>query len=105
MTLHWASPNDLAPGYCGILEPAADAAPASPDEFDVILVPGIAFDQSCCRLGHGGGFYDRLLPQLAPGALTIGIAFDEQVVDSLPREEHDVPVDVLVTPTRVLRRG
>jgi len=105
LTLHWAGPEDLTPGYCGILEPPADASPVPPAEIDVVLVPGVAFDASCCRLGHGGGFYDRLLPRLAPDALIIGIAFDEQIVDPLPREEHDILMDVIVTPTRVLRRG
>ena len=106
MTLHWtADAGDLAPGYCGILEPRDDAPEASPDEIEIVLVPGLAFDESCCRLGRGGGFYDRLLPRLAPGTLTIGLAFDEQITDALPREPHDMRVDVVVTPTRVLRRG
>jgi 5-formyltetrahydrofolate cyclo-ligase len=105
MTLHWADGGDLTPGFCGILEPLADAPQASPDEFDLVLVPGVAFDEQCCRLGMGGGFYDRLLPRLAPGTVTIGIAFDEQVVATLPREAHDVRVDAVVTPTRVIRRG
>jgi 5-formyltetrahydrofolate cyclo-ligase len=105
MTLHWVDDEAaLTPGYCGILEPPVGAARAAPDEFDLVLVPGVAFDESCCRLGRGGGFYDRLLPQVGPGALVVGIAFDEQVVGAVPREPHDALVDVVVTPTRVLRR-
>jgi 5-formyltetrahydrofolate cyclo-ligase len=105
MTLHWADDEaELAPGYCGIREPPADSAQASPDDFDLVLVPGVAFDESCCRLGHGGGFYDRLLLRLRPGTLVVGLAFDEQIVGSLPREPHDALLDIVVTPTRVLRR-
>jgi 5-formyltetrahydrofolate cyclo-ligase len=102
MTLHWASDDALEPGFCGIAEPAADAEDAAPDEFDLAIVPGVAFDAACERLGRGGGFYDRLLPAIT--GLTVGLAFDEQIVECLPREEHDMPVDVVVTPSRVIRR-
>lgn len=106
LVLHWVEADAaLAPGYCGIREPADDAPQARPDEIDLVLVPGTAFDEECCRLGMGGGFYDRLLPSLRPGALAVGLAFDEQLTGTLPREAHDVDVDVVVTPTRVLRRG
>ena len=103
LTLHWGDPTSLTPGFRGILEPADDAPVAEPGDIDLALVPGTAFDSACCRLGQGGGCYDRLLPQLRPDALRVGVAFDEQLVDRVPTEPHDVPLDAVVTPTRILR--
>jgi 5-formyltetrahydrofolate cyclo-ligase len=103
LTLHWADEDGLAAGYCGIAEPAEDAPAADPRDLDVVIVPGVAFDLVCCRLGHGGGFYDRLLREM-PHASTIGLAFDEQIVEALPSEAHDVHLGVVVTPTRLLVR-
>jgi 5-formyltetrahydrofolate cyclo-ligase len=103
LALHWCeSDGSLAPGYCGIAEPDAGLPVASPDQFDLVLVPGTAFDEACGRLGMGGGFYDRLLPDLGPNALAIGLAFDEQVVAKVPAEAHDVPLDAVLTPTRTI---
>ena len=103
LALHWCDEeNDLTPGYCGIAEPSEAAPVAEPHEIDLVLVPGTAFDEACGRLGMGGGFYDRLLPQLAPGALAIGLAFDEQLVAEVPAEAHDVPLGAVVTPTRTI---
>jgi len=94
----------LESGPFGLLQPSADAVELDPLEVDVAIVPGCAFDVSGCRLGFGGGFYDRLLPRLRPDAAAIAIAFDEQVVPALPAEEHDAFVDLVVTPTRTLGR-
>jgi 5-formyltetrahydrofolate cyclo-ligase len=105
IALHWAAEADLARGYCGILEPGEDADTAAEADIDLVLVPGVAFDEACGRLGMGGGFYDRLLPRLQPGTTAIGLAFDEQVVSEVPVESHDVPLGIVVTPTRTLRRG
>lgn len=105
MSVHWAEPGELAPGYCGLLEPSAEAAEALASEIDLVLVPGVAFDEQCHRLGMGGGFYDRFLAALHPGALVIGLAFDEQIVERVPREEHDMRLDAVVTPTQVLAAG
>jgi 5-formyltetrahydrofolate cyclo-ligase len=66
-------------------------------------VPGVAFDASGRRLGRGGGSYDRALAARGAATLAVGLAYDEQVVDEVPTDAHDVPVDVVVTPTRVLR--
>ena len=104
LALHWHEDDALAPGYCGILEPSMDDPVANVEDFDMVIVPGVAFDEECCRLGMGGGFYDRLLSRLRPGALAVGLAFDEQLTGPLPREAHDVPLDIVVTPTRTLRR-
>ena len=105
LTLHWGDACELEPGYCGLLEPPAGSEEAPLDEIALVLVPGVAFDEACHRLGMGGGFYDRLLAGLSPTALKVALAFDEQIVDALPHEEHDAMVDAVVTPSRILRRG
>ncbi len=106
LALHWVEDDEeLPPGHAGIAEPAESCAWAAPDEFDLVLVPGVAFDAGCARLGFGGGFYDALLPSLSPGAVTIGLAYDEQMVDEVPREPHDEHVLIVVTPSAVHRRG
>jgi len=104
LTLHWSDGDDLEAGPFGIREPAESSPKADAAEIDVVIVPGTAFDESCRRLGMGGGFYDRLLPRLRPGVVTIGLAFDEQIVDEVPTEAHDVPLDLVVTPTRTMKR-
>lgn len=68
---------------------------------DLILVPGIAFDKEGHRIGYGFGYYDRFLRRV-PKAIKIGLAFDLQIVDKIPREMHDVPVDLIVTEERVI---
>ncbi|MFT4656041.1 MAG: 5-formyltetrahydrofolate cyclo-ligase [Ilumatobacter sp.] len=64
---------------------------------DVIVVPGTAFTARGERIGQGGGWYDRFLPGRRADAVTIGIGFEPQLVDSLPTEPHDVILDCIVT--------
>lgn len=95
--------SSLVSGMFGIREPAEDAPRVEPRAIDAAIVPGVAFDEQCWRLGYGGGYYDRLLPLLRPDAARIGLAYDEQVLVTIPAEEHDVRLDAVVTPTRVVR--
>jgi 5-formyltetrahydrofolate cyclo-ligase len=105
LALHWVDEGEvLESGHAGIPEPPESCAWAGPDDFDLVLVPGVAFDASCARLGFGGGFYDALLPSLPEGVATVGLAFDEQMVDVVPCEPHDEHVAIVVTPTAVYRR-
>ena len=67
-----------------------------PAQMDCVIVPGAAFDINGGRLGLGGGFYDRFLP-LAVNAKKIALAYDFQLVDSLPLEEHDAKIDIVLT--------
>lgn len=90
----------LRQGRYGILEPAPDARCVSLDAVRVILVPGRAFTVSGARLGRGGGHYDRLLRGF--GGLRIALAYEEQIRSALPVADHDEPVDLLVTPDRIL---
>ncbi|HUW63278.1 MAG TPA: 5-formyltetrahydrofolate cyclo-ligase [Spirochaetia bacterium] len=96
-------PQDLVSGTWGILEPRADCLrPLPPDRLDLVLVPGVAFDGSGNRLGYGGGFYDRFLPFLRDGAVTVAPAFEVQVLERVETGAYDVPVDLIVTEERVI---
>ena len=106
LALHWVRERDtLVPGPFRILEPAEDAPLAAPADIDLALVPGLAFDAECRRVGYGGCFYDSLLPLLRPDAVTAGLAFDVQLVPEVPVEAHDVPVRWVVTPRMTFAAG
>ena len=64
---------------------------------DMVVVPLVAFDRTGARLGYGGGCYDRYLPTVAPKCLIVGIAFDEQRVDHVPTDAHDLPLPNIVS--------
>jgi 5-formyltetrahydrofolate cyclo-ligase len=105
LTLHWVDEDGvLTPGAFGILEPSAAAPGPRLDHVDVVIVPGVAFDARCTRLGLGGGFYDRLLDGLPSAARAVALAYDVQMVEIVPACELDRAVHVVVTPTRVHRR-
>ena len=91
--------RDLEVGTWGIREPRPDrCARVDPDIIDFVLVPGLAFDARGGRLGYGGGFYDRLLASiLSSRTWLVAGAFESQRVERLPLDEHDVPMDVVVT--------
>ena len=93
----------LNPGAFGILEPP-DGHAAEPAEIDFVLVPGLGFDRALNRLGRGGGFYDRFLADPQLHAVKCALAYDCQILDELPHDAHDRPVDILVTESGVLAR-
>lgn len=66
-------------------------------ELDMVVVPLVAFDRTGARLGYGGGCYDRYLPTVAPECLIVGITFDEQRVDHVPTDAHDLPLPNIVS--------
>lgn len=93
---------DVVAGPQGIPEPRL-ACPRVPREaIDFVLVPGVAFDLAGRRLGYGGGYYDRLLPVLSPGARRVAGAFEIQLVDRVPAGPHDLAVDTIVTELRTV---
>lgn len=94
--------RDVLPGYRGIPEPQSHCALIAADAIDWVLVPGVAFDPAGHRLGYGGGYYDRLLPQLRRDAARIAGGYEIQLVDRLPAGPHDVPVQALATEIRTL---
>lgn len=80
-------------------------APDDSVKFDVIIVPMLGFEsQTLHRLGHGGGYYDRLLAA-RPAARKIGVCFEQGKLDRLPAEPHDVPLDMVITEERVYSKG
>jgi 5-formyltetrahydrofolate cyclo-ligase len=91
----------LHPGHFGIPEPGPSSPRIELNALDFFLVPGVAYDRNGRRLGHGKGYFDRLLAQV-PGH-KCGVAFEWQVVAQVPVEPHDVCVDSLLTPTRWFR--
>ena len=95
--------KDLSPGSFGIPEPREGLERVPPRRIDVVIVPGSVFDLSGDRLGYGGGFYDSFLPRLRRGVPRVAIAFELQVLDDVPEEHHDLPMDLLVTETGVRR--
>ncbi len=88
----------------GPMEPAA-RLPVDPSGIDVVLLPGLAFDRKGRRLGYGGAHYDRYLARMHTAALRVGIAFHQQLVDEVPADVGDEPVDVVVTDRDVIRTG
>ena len=92
--------DNLIEGKLGILEPI-EVMQIAYKNIDLVLVPGIAFDKEGHRIGYGFGYYDKFLRKV-PKAVKIGLCFDFQVVDRIPREAHDVPVDFIVTEERVI---
>ena len=87
-------------GTFGIQEPQEDPdLLITPDKFDVVLLPLVAFDCHGHRLGMGGGFYDRFLKKLPEKCRLIGLAHDFQKVDLLPKQEWDMDLDEIVTPS------
>jgi 5-formyltetrahydrofolate cyclo-ligase len=97
------SETQLIPGPLGIRQPSSDSPRIANEAVDAVIVPGVAYDESGLRLGYGGGYFDRLLPQLRSDCARIGVAFDEQIVEEIPSEEHDARVDLVVTPSRTIR--
>ncbi len=73
------------------------------EKLDLVIVPGIVFDKKGHRIGYGHGYYDKFLKTVKKDVKNIGLAFELQVVDEIPEEEHDVPVDCVVTEKRVLK--
>ncbi|MCK4509003.1 MAG: 5-formyltetrahydrofolate cyclo-ligase [Desulfuromonadales bacterium] len=92
---------DLTRGAFGVLEPQGDRLRAV-EELDLVVVPGVAFDQSGHRLGYGRGFYDRTLSACRADCAKVGLAYDSQLLDTLPVAEHDQKLSVLMTESRTL---
>jgi 5-formyltetrahydrofolate cyclo-ligase len=88
---------DLETGHYGIREPKADRLRlVSREEIDAVLIPAVAFDRRGYRVGYGGGYYDRFLPQV-PRAARIGAVFACQIVPEVPIDRYDVQVERITT--------
>lgn len=100
LTVHSADVEHERHPY-GYDQPVAGAAGVDPTEIDVALVPALTFSLDGARLGHGKGYYDRLLATVRPDCLRVGVMFDQLVVDSLPTEPHDISMTHLATESGV----
>ena len=102
LSIHELDEEELEPHSYGYLQPSATAPKVAPETIDLVLVPGLAFSKRGERLGYGGGYYDRLLPELST-ALWLGVAADRLVVPNLPSEAHDVKLNYLATESGITR--
>ena len=93
--------EDLEEGYKGIREPKQTNV--AYDEDVLVIMPGAAFDKTCNRIGYGKGYYDKYL-QAQPNYKTIAIAFELQMVESIPTEAHDICPDIIITEEKTYER-
>ena len=92
------TPDAFTVGKYGILEPDISMSDeVFPEELDLVIAPGIAFDNTCARLGQGGGYYDRLLKKTR--AYTVGIGYDFQIMADIPIDAYDRALDCVITPS------
>jgi 5-formyltetrahydrofolate cyclo-ligase len=99
----WRPGEPLIEGRFKVMEPPSDAPVVTPS---ILLVPLLAFDKACHRLGHGKGYYDRTIQGLRaddPEVLTIGVAFAAQEVDRVPTDDYDQTLDMVITEEAVHR--
>lgn len=97
--------HDLQPGNYGIMEPKPKQCPLIDlSDIELVITPGVAFDKDCNRLGYGGGYYDRLVAKLPVDCKRIALAYQLQIVASVPFGIYDVPVDAIVTEKEIIRR-
>lgn len=93
--------DNLKESTYGILEPSTDAPHIDPNELDLIVVPGVAFDRNGGRMGYGAGFYDRYFKKIKKENIKkivkLALAYELQILNEVPMNEQDVPVDYIIT--------
>ncbi|MDP3111563.1 MAG: 5-formyltetrahydrofolate cyclo-ligase [Thermodesulfovibrionales bacterium] len=95
--------NELARGYMWILEPSVDEARLRKmSDIDLVIIPGAAFDTQGNRLGYGAAYYDKLLATMERKIPIVAPAYEEQIVEKIPAEPHDIKVDKIITDKRVI---
>nr|WP_056447041.1 MULTISPECIES: 5-formyltetrahydrofolate cyclo-ligase [unclassified Rhodococcus (in: high G+C Gram-positive bacteria)] len=106
--LSWAEyrgPDSLVAAAYGLREPSGPTLPPETvADASIVLVPALAVDRSGGRLGRGAGFYDRTLDAVRPDAWLVGVVYDDDLVDALPTETHDVRMTHVLTPLSGLQR-
>jgi 5-formyltetrahydrofolate cyclo-ligase len=101
----YSTPGPFVINRFGIEEPEAHATRELKDATNrsLLIIPAVAYDHQCFRLGYGGGFFDRFLSQSL--LTTVGVCFEAFLLDELPRESHDQPVQTVITEKRTLTRS
>ena len=90
--------RDLESGYYGILAPRKNELDLlEAKNIDLVIVPGLAFDNKGYRVGYGGGYYDTFLAKIRKDTIKVGISFDLQLIEKCPINQFDIPVDFIVT--------
>jgi 5-formyltetrahydrofolate cyclo-ligase len=96
--------SELSTGYMDIPEPAvSEERERDINDVTLVIMPGAAFDPKGNRLGYGGGYYDRILSRLRRKIPLVALAYEEQILDSVPAGPHDIRVHIIVTDRRVIR--
>ena len=96
--------GELEPKTFGILEPREDKIKKfDAKKLDLVIVPGVVFDENGHRIGYGYGYYDRFLQKLSNNTVKIGLAFELQLIEKIPKEGHDIPVDFVITEKRIVK--
>lgn len=103
---HMENVDELSEGMYRILEPktelrACEAKNVRPDQLDLIMVPGVAFDEQGGRTGHGKGYYDKLLEHARPDCALVALAFNCQMFPEIPMQSHDIYMDKVVTESTI----
>jgi 5-formyltetrahydrofolate cyclo-ligase len=95
--------EDVEPGYFGVREPKKQRLrPVEKNRIDLICVPAVAFDRRGYRVGYGGGYYDRFLSDISNEVPRIGIVFARQVIDEIPVDRYDLPVQKIITEEEII---
>jgi 5-formyltetrahydrofolate cyclo-ligase len=94
--------SSLKKGKFGIMEPCATGNVVIPENADVLVVPGVAFDLNGHRIGYGKGYYDKTLHRLEGHGKLVGLCYDFQLVDEILAEAHDIKMDLIITEKRVV---
>jgi 5-formyltetrahydrofolate cyclo-ligase len=97
----FTTPSTLEEGEFHVLEPDKSCEKIDITKLDLVLVPGVSFDQRGYRLGFGKGHYDRFFEKL-PEVYKCGIAYDGQIVETIYPEVHDIPMNIIITPNKQL---
>jgi 5-formyltetrahydrofolate cyclo-ligase len=102
LAFHESTIDALIPAKFGLREPASATPRVEVGDLSALIIPGLAFDRAGGRIGWGRGYYDVTLATI-PGALRIGLAFECQIIDHVPREPHDAPLHYVVTEAAIYR--
>lgn len=94
--------NDLQRNKYGILEPRATIKGFEKNFIDLVVMPGVAFDTAGSRVGYGGGYYDKFLQNINASVQKVALAYEFQVIDKVPSEDHDIKADFIITEKRII---
>lgn len=103
MVFHTYEPGSLIVHTFGMAEPAPHLPQVPPEEIQLVLAPGLAFDRCGWRLGYGGGFFDRFLMDFS--GISAGVVFQALLLDAIPHSEYDIPMGWLVTEEGLIKTG